>query len=176
MSSKRVVIIWLVSIVLLAIFAGLGWLNLGLSPEAGGQKFEITGYQVFPVISALLLLQLAALIASFLVPITVARVISGLLAPIMLAHAFFVAMGLQSNLQIAVQAQITEVTGVAGFASQAEFVVFTGDTYLWIGYLLAIGANAAALLTRALSKTGSSESRSTKTEIVDEPDLWETQK
>jgi hypothetical protein len=168
--------IWLASIVLLAFFAGLGWLNLGLSPEAGGQKFEITGYQVFPVISALLLLQLAALIASFLVPITVARVISGLLAPIMLAHAFFVAMGLQSNLQIAVEAQITEVTGVAGLASQAEFVVFTGDTYLWIGYLFAIGWNVAALLTKALSKTGSSESRSTKTQIVDEVDLWETQK
>ena len=168
--------VWLASIVLLAIFAGLGWLNLGLSPEAGGQEFEITGYQVFPVISALLLLQLAALIASFLVPITVARVISGLLAPIMLAHAFFVAMGLQSNLQIAVEAQITEVTGVAGLASQAEFVVFTGDTYLWIGYLFAIGWNVAALLTKALSKTGSSESRSTKTHIVDEVDLWETQK
>ena len=168
--------VWLASIVLLAIFAGLGWLNLGLSPEAGGQEFEITGYQVFPVISALLLLQLAALIASFLVPITVARVISGLLAPIMLAHAFFVAMGLQSNLQIAVEAQITEVTGVAGLASQAEFVVFTGDTYLWIGYLFAVGWNVAALLTKALSKTGSSESRSTKTHIVDEVDLWETQK
>jgi len=27
-----------------------------------------------------------------------------------------------------------------------------------------------------LSKTGSSESRSTKTQIVDEVDLWETQK
>ena len=176
MSSKRVVIIWLASIVSLAIFAGLSWLNLELSPEAGRQKFEITGYQVFPVISALLLLQLAALIASFLVPITVARVISGLLAPIMLAHAFFVAMGLQSNLQIAVEAQITEVTGVAGLASQAEFVVFTGDTYLWIGYLFAIGWNVAALLTKALSKTGSSESRSNKTQIVDEVDLWETQK
>jgi hypothetical protein len=85
-------------------------------------------------------------------------------------------MGLQSNLQNAVEAQITEITGVAGFASQAEFVVFVGDTYLWIGYLLAIGANVAALLTRALSKTGSSESRSTKTELVDELDLWETQK
>ncbi|MCX6478298.1 MAG: Trp biosynthesis-associated membrane protein, partial [Micrococcales bacterium] len=113
MSSKRVVFIWLASIILLAIFAGLSWLNLELSPEAGGQEFEITGYQVFPVISALLLLQLAAVLASFLTPITVARSISGLLAPIMLAHALFVAIGLQSNLQNAVEAQITEITGVA---------------------------------------------------------------
>lgn len=176
MNSRRITIAWMGSIVLLAIFAGVSWLNLELSPEAGAQKLEISGFQVFPIISALLLLQLAALLASVLTPAPVGRAISGLLIPIMLAHVFFVAVGLQSNLQEALEAQITEITGVAGVTSQADFVAFAGDTYSWIGYLFVIGWNVAVLLTKALSKAGSYQSNDSKAEIVDEQDLWETQK
>jgi hypothetical protein len=176
LNSKRITIAWTGSIAILAIFAGLSWLNLELSPEAGAQKFEISGFQVFPIISALLLLQVAALLASLLTPIIVSRVISAILSPIMLAHGFFVVAGLQSSLQNAIEAQITEITGVAGFASQAEFVAFAGDTFLWVGYLLAISLNLAILLTKSLSKVAQSEARPTKEALVEEQDLWETQK
>ena len=176
MNSRRSTIAWIASIALLAIFSGLSWLNLELSPEAGAQKFEISGFQVFPIISALLLLQVAALLASLLTPKMVSRVISGILSPIMLAHGLFVFLGLQSSLQSAIEAQITEITGVAGFASQAEFVAFAGDTYLWVGYLLAISLNLAILLTKSLSKGAHSEARPKKEALVDEQDLWETQK
>ena len=176
MSSKRVTILWLVTVVLLSVFAGLSWLNLELSPEAGAQKFEISGYQVFPIISALLLLQVAALLASILTPVLVGRSVSGLLVPVMLAHGFLVAVGLQTNLQTAVSAQIIEITGVAGLASQAEFVSFSGNTYLWAGYLVAIALNIAVLLTKALSKSGTTKVKETKETFADELDLWETQK
>jgi hypothetical protein len=176
LNSKRITIAWIVSITLLAIFAGLSWLNLELSPEAGAQKFEISGFQVFPIISALLLLQVAGLLASLLTPELVSRVISGILSPIMLAHGLIVVVGLQSSLQNALEAQIAEITGVAGFASQAEFVAFAGDTYIWVGYLLAISMNLAILLTKLLSKVPHSEARPTKEALVDEQDLWETQK
>jgi hypothetical protein len=176
LNSRRSTIAWIASIALLAIFAGLSWLNLELSPEAGAQKFDISGFQVFPIISALLLLQVAALLASLLTPKLVSRVISAILSPIMLAHGLFVVVGLQSSLQNAIEAQITEITGVAGFASQAEFVAFAGDTYLWVGYLLAIFMNLAILLTKSLSKVTDSEARPTKEALVDEQDLWETQK
>ena len=176
MNSKRVTIAWLVSILLLVVFAGLSWLDLGLTPEAGAQKFEISGYQVFPIISALLLLQGAALLSSVLTPVAVGRAISVLMVPIMLAHAIFVVVGLQSNLQNAVAVQISEITGVAGIASQAQFVEFAGDTYLWVGYLLSIVVNLAVLLTKAVSKAQLSKTRQSREEIIDELDLWETQK
>jgi hypothetical protein len=176
LNSRRSTIAWIASIALLAIFAGLSWLNLELSPEAGAQKFEISGFQVFPIISALLLLQVAALLASLLTPKMISRVISGILSPIMLAHGVFVVVGLQSSLQSAIEEQITEITGVAGFASQAEFVAFAGDTYLWVGYLLAISLNLAILLTKSLSKGAHSEARPKKEALVAEQDLWETQK
>jgi hypothetical protein len=176
MNSKRITVAWLVSILLLVVFAGLSWLDLELTPEAGAQKFEISGYQVFPIISALLLLQGAALLSSVLTPVAVGRAISVLMVPIMLAHAIFVVVGLQSNLQNAVAVQISEITGVAGIASQAQFVEFAGDTYLWVGYLLSIVLNLAVLLTKAVSKAQLSKTRQSREEIIDELDLWETQK
>lgn len=176
MNSKRVTIAWLASILLLVVFAGLSWLDLELTPEAGAQKFEISGYQVFPIISALLLLQGAALLSSVLIPVAVGRAIAGLMVPIMLAHGFYVVVGLQSNLQNAVAVQIIEITGVAGIASQAEFVEFAGDTYLWVGYLLSVAVNLAVLLTKALSRAQLSRTRPNRQEIIDELDLWETQK
>jgi hypothetical protein len=176
MNSKRITVAWLVSILLLVVFAGLSWLDLELTPEAGAQKFEISGYQVFPIISALLLLQGAALLSSVLTPVAVGRAISVLMVPIMLAHAIFVVVGLQSNLQNAVAVQISEITGVAGSASQAQFVEFAGDTYLWVGYLLSIVVNLAVLLTKAVSKAQLSKTRQSREEIIDELDLWETQK
>jgi hypothetical protein len=176
MNSKRITVAWLVSILLLVVFAGLSWLDLELTPEAGAQKFEISGYQVFPIISALLLLQGAALLSSVLTPVAVGRAISVLMVPIMLAHAIFVVVGLQSNLQNAVAVQISEITGVAGIASQAQFVEFAGDTYLWVGYLLSIVVNLAVLLTKAVSKAQLSKTRQSREEIIDELDLWETQK
>jgi len=176
MSSKRITIAWLVSILLLVVFAGLSWLELELTPEAGAQIFEISGYQVFPIISALLLLQGAALLSSVLTPVAVGRAIAGLMVPIMLAHGFYVVVGLQLNLQNAVAVQISEITGVAGIASQAEFVEFAGDTYLWVGYLLSIAVNLTVLLAKAVSKAQLSKTRQNREENIDELDLWETQK
>ena len=176
MSSKRITVAWLISILLLVVFAGLSWLDLELTPEAGAQKFVISGYQVFPIISALLLLQGAALLSSVLSPVAVGRAIAGLMVPIMLAHGFYVVVGLQLNLQNAVAVQISEITGVEGIASQAQFVEFAGDTYLWVGYLLSTAVNLAVLLTKAVSRAQLSKTRQNREEIIDELDLWETQK
>jgi hypothetical protein len=68
------------------------------------------------------------------------------------------------------------MTGVAGFDSQAEFVSSAGDTYLWVGYIVAIGLNLAALLAKAVSKVANSQAKERKESLADEQDLWETQK
>lgn len=176
MNLRRITIAWFASILLLAVFAGLSWVNLELTPEAGAQSFEISGYQTYPIISALLLLQAAALLASVLTPAVVGRAISGLMLLAMLVHGFYVVEGLQPNLQNAIAIQISEITGVAGTLSQAQFVEFAGDTYLWLGYVIALAANLAVLLTRAISRIQLSKSSRNRKEIIEEPDLWETQK
>jgi len=176
LNSKRLAIAWLGSILLLAVFAGMSWLNLELSPEAGAQAFELSGLQVFPIISALLLLQIAAFLVSLLTPYLVSRVISGIMVPVMVVHSFSVIAGLQARMQTAIEAKITEITGVAGFDSQAEFVSSAGDTYLWAGYIVAVGLNLAVLLAKAVSKVANSQAKERKESLAVEQDLWETQK
>lgn len=175
MNSKQVAIFWITSTVMLAIFAGVNWIELAFAPEAGAQEFGISGFQVFPIISALLLLQVAAILVSFLTPEIVGRAIAGLLGLIMLVHGVYVAIGVESGTQAAIGAKVTEITGVAGFAGQEGFVAFSGNTYLWVGYLLAIILNVAVLFVRALSRGPELEPRKPKESFVDEQDLWEAQ-
>lgn len=176
MNQRNVAFAWLASILLLTVFAGLSWLNLELTPEAGAQVVEITGYIVFPVISALILLQAAALLASFLTPVTVGRVISGSLVPVMVLHGVYVGLSLQGATQNAIAAQVGEITGVVGTNSQLQFVAFAGDTYIWVAYLLAIVVNAGILLAKAVLKLGPAVAREAEKPSEDAGDLWETQK
>lgn len=176
MNQRNVSFAWLASILLLAIFAGTSWLNLTLTPDAGEQELEISGYLVFPIISALVLLQASALLATFLTPVAVGRVIAGLLAPVMLFHAGFVALNLEQGFQAAVAAEIAEITGVVGVSSQLQFVALAGDTYLWVGYLLALGLNVAVLSAKGLLKLKPAAARKTEEPLDSIGDLWESQK
>lgn len=176
MNQRNVSFAWLASILLLAIFAGTSWLNLSLTPDAGEQELEISGYLVFPIISALVLLQASALLATFLTPIAVGRVIAGVLAPVMLVHGGFVIFNLEQGFRAAVAAEIAEITGVVGVSSQMQFVAVAGDTYLWVGYLLALVLNVAVLAAKALLKLKPAVARAPEEPLDSIGDLWESQK
>lgn len=176
MNQRSVAFAWLASILLLTVFAGVSWLNLELTPEAGGQAIELTGYLVFPVISALILLQAAALLVTFLTPVLVGRVIAAVLVPVMVIHATYVVVSLQSAVQNAVAVQVAEITGVVGFTSQEQFVAFALDTYMWVAYLLAVAVNVAVLLAKAVLKLSPAVSRTPQDLASDADDLWEAQK
>lgn len=176
MNRRIISLAWLATILLVAVFAGTSWLNLGLTPEAGEQKLEMTGYLVFPIISALVLLQAAALLATFFTPAPVGRVIAAVLAPVMLVHGVLVVLSLEASFQTAVSAEIAQVTGVAGVASQFQFVSTALDTYLWVGYLAALLLNVAVLAVRALLKLKPADAKAAKESLDSVEDLWESQK
>ena len=176
MNQRNLSLAWLTSILLLSVSAGLSWQELLLTPEAGGQSIQVTGYSVFPIISALLLLQAAALLASFFTPITVGRWISGLLIPAMVVHAFLVGAGLEASTQDSISGSITEITGVAGSASQLQFVASSTSTYLWVGYFLSIGLNLVLLAAKAFLNLGPARSASNTGPTDEIEDLWESQK
>ena len=161
---------------LLSVFAGFSWLEILLVPEAGGQSIEITGYLAFPIISALVLLQGASLLASFFTPTIVGRWIAGLLAPVMLTHAIFLVLSLDEGIQIALAGSLSEVTGVAGSASQMQFVASSNSSFLWVGYLVAIGLNMAVLVGKALLNAGPANQNKKHQPAEDSGDLWESQK
>jgi fatty acid desaturase len=175
-SQRNVSFAWLTSILLLSVSAGLSWHQIQLTPDAGGQSIEVTGFSAFPIISALILLQAAALLASFFAPAAVGRWSAGLMVPAMLAHAFLVGFGVQSSVQDSITGSISEITGVAGSASQMQFVASSNSTYLWIGYLLAIGLNIALLAAKAFLSLEPSKKTSNVEPSEEIEDLWESQK
>jgi hypothetical protein len=176
MNQRSVSGVWLVTILLLTILAGLSWVDLTLSPASGGQQIDVTGFQVFPVISALLLLQGAALLAALFTPPLVGKFIGAVQVPIVLWHAFVVLTTIQQSLQDAVAAEITKATGVVGVASQAQLVETALDNNVWYIYLAALVLNALALVARAMLGKSKEKIDSGAISQNDADDLWESQR
>jgi hypothetical protein len=176
MSTRRVSIIWLLTILGLTFLAGFSWVDLRLSPAAGGQLLEVTGFLVFPIISALLLLQGSALLAAFFTPPLVGRIIAAVQVPIVVWHGVVVLTTIQSSLQDAVAAEITKATGVVGVTSQAQLLEDALDNNIWYVYLAVLVLNLFALVARSLvAKPGANSSSATPIQ-EDSEDLWETQR
>jgi hypothetical protein len=175
-NQRNLTFAWLGSILLLSVLAGFNWLEVVLTPDAGGQLLEVTGYLAFPIISALILLQAASLLASFFSPVLVGRWIAGLLSPVMLGHALLLALSLEDGVQGALAGLLSEITGVSGSVSQMQFVASSNSTFLWVGYLIAIGFNVVVLIGKALLKVGSPTKSKSYAPPEDSGDLWESQK
>lgn len=176
MNAKRVSVLWLLTILILTVLAGFSWIDLTLSPTSGGQQIQVTGFLVFPIISALLLLQASALLAAFFTPSVVGRLISAVLVPIVAWHAIVVLTTIQPALLDAVAAEITKATGVVGVSSQAQLVDLALDNNLWYLYLAVLVLNILALVGRALVNQPKSKSPSTSAPLEDSDDLWENQR
>jgi hypothetical protein len=175
-NQRNLTFAWLGSILLLAVFAGVSWLEILLTPEAGGQDVEITGYMAFPIISALVLLQAASLLATFFTPVVIGRWIAGLLAPVMIGHGVLLVFSIDQGIQNALAGSLSEITGVAGAESQLLLVASSSNTFLWVGYLLAVCFNVAVLATKALSNVGPARKSAATEPGEDSGDLWESQK
>jgi hypothetical protein len=176
MNSKRASALWLFTILSLTVLSGFSWIDLTLSPASGGQQIQVTGFLVFPVISALLLLQASALLAAFFTPPLVGRLISAVQVPIVIWHAIVVLTTIQQALQDAVAAEITKATGVVGVSSQAQLVEQALDNNLWYVYLAALSVNILALVSRALVNKPSHNSSTTLVSPEDSDELWENQR
>jgi hypothetical protein len=175
MSRKFLLVAWLVSVLALSLAAGFSWVDIELSPAAGGQALAISGYTVFPIISALILLQGASLFASIFTPATVSKVIVALQIPIVIWHTYIVLTTVSSALQLAVSSEITRVTGVEGIESQSQLIELVLDNNVWIVYAAILLGNLALLLGLVVSKYKPSKSRSTDLDLPDAEDLWQSQ-
>jgi hypothetical protein len=176
MNQRSVSGIWLLTILLLTILAGFSWVDLTLSLASGGQRIEVTGFLVFPVISALLLLQGSALLAAFFTPPLVGKIIGAVQVPIVLWHGFVVLTTIQQSIQDAVAAEITKATGVVGVASQAQLVESAMDNNVWYIYLAALALNALALVVRAMVGKPKEKIDSGASSLNDADDLWDSQR
>lgn len=176
MNQRNLTFSWLGSILLLAVFAGVSWQEVSLTSDAGGQLIEITGYLAFPIISALILLQAASLLASIFTPIRIGRWIAGALVPVMIIHGILISMGSNEAIQVSLAGAISDVTGVAGSSSQLQLVASSTSTFLWVGYLAATALNLVALCLKAFSRVSPAKATESDNPTEDPFDLWESQK
>jgi hypothetical protein len=175
MTARSVSLMWLFTIFALTVLAGFSWVDLTLTPASGGQKIEVTGFLVFPIISALLLLQGSALLAAFFTPSIVGRIISGIQVPIVVWHALVVFTTIQTSLQDAVAAEITKATGVVGASSQAQLLESALDNNIWYWYLAVLAFNVLALAARSVVGKTTPRKQSPSSNQENSEDLWETQ-
>lgn len=176
MNSRSLTFLWLGSIAILSVLAGSSWRSIDLNELAGGARIEISGYLAFPVITALLLLQAAAFLATILTRPTVGKVISGVLVPVLTWHFLSVLWSIDQALQEAAALEIAKLTGVAGLASQTEFVVSMDQGPNWIFYLGAVAVNIVVLMLKTFSRGVSPKESKIQQAESDTTDLWESQK
>lgn len=176
MTRRLISLAWLASILFLTVLAGLSWVDLLLTPASGGQKIEVTGYLVFPIISALMLLQGASLLAAVFTPALIARVISGVQVPVLVWHAVVVLTTVDTSLQEAVSSEITEATGVVGAVSQAQLVELALQNNIWYVYLAVLVLNIAVLVAATLVKVNPAKAKIVVSDQDDSNEIWESQR
>jgi hypothetical protein len=173
--KARLSAFWFATIIGASLFAGASWLDVLLSPEAGGQTIQVTGTLVFPVITALLLLQAAGLLTSYFAPNLVGRLIAGLLSLVMIFHFGSVVVGFIEAIEKAISSQVFEATGVLGQVGQDQFVAASTDTYMWAGYLVCLFLNIGVLIARGLLQEKRGEVKRDGIGQDSPSDLWEGQ-
>ncbi len=166
--------LWLLSLLAISVFAGTSWIDALLAPDAGGQQIQVNGFLVFPVAAALLLLQAAALLASYFAPNIIGRIVAGTLAVVMLFHLLSAGIGLNGATELALSGQIYQATGILGLAGQNQLLESRATSLMWVGYLLCIAINIVLLTARATlgQKRGVIPISAAQDETAD---LWESQ-
>jgi hypothetical protein len=175
MNRKVLMGLWFGSLMLIVLVAGSSWIDVLLSPAAGGQLIQITGLSTFPIIGALALLQGASLLASAFTPALVSKSIVGIQIPVIAWHLVVVSSTAASALQQAISAEITKTTGVVGITSQGQLIEQALNTNLWYAYVAALALNLAVLISMIFAKDRPQKTKSQAAQAPDSGELWDSQ-
>lgn len=167
-------LIWALTLALVAIAGGFSWVNYQLNVEAGAKAISLSGFEVFPTIAPILLLQGAALIVGFLLPSRPKRILAGALAAIMLWHLTELLLRHAALYEFALSSSIASITGVAGDLAQQSLLESFNYSATWIGYLGLGVINILALGLVCLEHPPVSKRNATPDTHSD--DLWEQQR
>lgn len=158
--------------------ASSNWVEITLIPEAGSQSIWVTGFEVFPVAGALLLLQSFAVVVSLLSKELVGRIVRLALLPIVMWQVISGFIDLSGDLKATIAAKVTDLTGISGESAQGELISQMTSSIVPNLYLLALVINIFALLVTAAipgAKPPPKPNRS-PTDADDVWELWESQR
>jgi hypothetical protein len=175
LNSRNLIFAWVGSVLLVAVFAGASWQSIVLKMDAGGQAIVLTGYLVFPIISALILVQASALLVSLLTPNLVGRIIAGALVPVQIWHLITASFSLESALEQGASKLISDATGVVG-SGQLDLISSSSGGVLFLAYFAAVAINIFILGAKALMKLEPARKKAAIEPEEDAGSLWESQK
>jgi len=175
LNQRTALYAWVASVFLIAIAAGSSFAVVTLSKEAGAQVIELTGYLVFPIANALILLQTAAMLVSFFTPVKLTRILSALLVPVMTWHLVLVVASTELAISRALLVAVADVTGVSGLEAQLGLIESSVESGVVLWYLLALVLNITVLLGKAVLNLPSPKPKERKPDKPDASDLWDSQ-
>lgn len=176
MTRSRSIGLWLTSLALVSLSASLSWGSYSISNDAGGGTIEATGFAAYPVIGAIVALQVSAFLVSLIVKNTVTRVISVALLPLMGWSFLDVLVSSAVQVESTLSRFLAEQTGVEGEGAALEFVTSSSFGFGWVFYLVAVVVNVVALIIRIFVPLEEKPKKASaiKRDLPD--DLWSEQK
>lgn len=175
MTKGQASLIWLISLVLLAVTAGQSWRSFQVSESAGGGVIHISGFLAFPVIGTLISLQIVLFLVSFLVKPLVFRVLATAVVPLLLWNFFDVLLNSASRVQATFIAALAEQTGVMESFATSEFLVSSSGGVFSLLFLMALGVNSLLMVVFGLVPFKKQGSQDTKANQQHPEDLWSSQ-
>ena len=175
MTRSRSIALWLLSLMLLAISAGQSWNSFELSDEVGGGIVEVSGFEAFPVIGALLALQVVAALLSFLVRPMLTRFISIAITPLMLWNLIDVLSNSASQVQLTFVRALAEQTGVLADSASSGFLIASSGGVFSFLYLGCLVLNVLVLVSVAVTATHFKSQSKQRVERNLPEDLWSSQ-
>jgi len=176
LKRNRLIASWLLSILLVAISAGLSWGNFEVSLQAGGGTLEITGYNAFPILGTLVGLQLVAVLLSLLTRPFVTRFVSLAIALLMSWSLFLVLTSSPKQIILTAQRELADKTGVLQDLASSDFLISSAVGLWSVLYLFAGLLNTLTLVIVALFWRERSVPKRAKNERDLPEDLWGDQK
>ena len=175
MTRPRAFALWFVTVLLLAVASSQNWGLLEVSEDAGGGVLQVNGFLAFPVLGALIVLQVLASLCGLLVAPKVARYLSVGLIPIMVWNVFDVLQNSATQTQLSLLKLLASKTGVLEAQSSSGLVVSSSTSSGSGFYLLAVALNLLVLVLISFMPMRSIHSRKLKSKTDVPEDLWSKQ-
>jgi len=145
-TKTRAIAIWLFSLLLLLVAAGQAWQTFLVSEDAGGGSIQVSGFQAFPVIGALIALQVTAVLVSLLVRPTVLRWMSLGITPLMLWSLVDVVQNVTVQVQRTFVMFLAEQTGVLTDPVDSVFLLGSLESGFFYVYVIFAVINTLVLV------------------------------
>lgn len=162
--------IWAFSVLLMVMAGASSWRMVELTPDVGSRVLTLNGFEIYPVLAVILLVQVLAKIIGYLVSPLAQRILAAVMVPataVLIGPLFF---SPESFSQSILAEQIADLTGISGQASQLALISSASETLWQLVLQLVMVVNLGALLSMVFSKQARGSNRK-DLEHVEE--LWE---